>query len=92
MAMDAPDSPTEVTLRTRLYELDSAIDAARQEKDSVPKLASLAAQRQEVHDQLDILLPPGDMGYQHNEDRRRDKMDIDQVPIPVVGDSGGAGF
>ena len=29
------------------------------------------------------------MGHQHNEDRRLDKMDIDQVPIPVVGDSGG---
>ena len=92
MVMDAPDSPTEITLRKKLYELDSAIDAARQEKDSIPKLASLAAERQEVQDQLDILLPPGDMGYQHSEDRRLHKMDIDQVPIQVAGGRASAAF
>lgn len=84
--MEAPDSLTEVELRKKLYELDSALDAARQEADSVSKLASLAAERQAVQVQLDLLLPPGEMGYQRNDDDRLDKIDIDQVPIPIVGD------
>ena len=71
-------------MRKKLYELDSAIDAARQESDAVPKLAALAVQRQEVQDQLDILLPVGDLGYQRNEDRRLAKIDI--KPFPILRD------
>jgi hypothetical protein len=83
--MDKPDSATEADLRKRLYELDSALDTARLEDDSVPKLAALAAARQEVLDQLDLLLRPGDMGYQANPDKRLDKIDTDPIPILTDG-------
>ncbi len=83
--MKTPDSPTETQLRSQLYKLDSALDAARQESDSVPLLAALTAERQEVQDQLDLLLPPGEMGYQRNEDERHDKVDIDPIPILTDG-------
>ena len=76
--------PTEVALRRKLYEVDSASDAARQESDAIPRLAALASERQKIQDQLDILLPPNDMGYQGNQERFK-KQDNEHFPIPQIG-------
>ena len=62
------DSTTEAEteLRKELYELDSALELARQNPDSVFDLAALAAQRQEVQTQLDVLLPKDRWAIPHN--------------------------
>ena len=82
------ETATEPDLRKELYQIDLALDTARNEADSVPRLAALAHERQEVQAQLDLLLPAGDMGYQGNEDRVFPKVDIHFVPAPII--SGGA--
>ena len=59
------------------------------EADPVPRLTALTEERQEVMAQLDVLLPPGEMGYHQNEDREFARADIHFVPAPIT--SGGAG-
>lgn len=80
---------TERELRTRLFEVDTLVDEARANGDAV-RLAELASIREELADGLRALLPAdAELGTQHNPDKRLDMIDVDQIPVPIVGPGGG---
>jgi len=80
---------TEQELRVKLYEVESRLDEARAEGNSV-RLAELIPERDALADELRALLPEdAELGTQHNPDKRLDMIDVDQIPVPIVGPGGG---
>jgi len=80
---------TEQELRAKLFEIDTMLDTARGEGDT-GRVAELVPVRTELVNELRALLPAdAELGVQQNPDKRLDLIDIDQVPVPIVGPGGG---
>jgi hypothetical protein len=80
---------TEQELRAKLYEVESRLDEARAESDPV-RIAELIPACNELVDALRALLPDdAELGTQQNPHKRVDMIDVDQIPVPIVGPGGG---
>ncbi len=79
----------EAALRQRLFELDSAMDAARKDPDSAWQLGALAEERDAIKLRLQALDPPdADLGYQRRDDGFS-KVQSDGTFIASPGETGG---
>jgi hypothetical protein len=79
----------EQELRARLFEVESLLDEARAASDPA-RIAELIPARNELVDALRALLPgDAELGTQQNPDKRLDMIDVDQIPVPIVGPGGG---
>ena len=88
-AEDVSTSPDEAELRSRLYQLDCAMDEARRNPEKGDFFA-LAAEREEVLSDLRALDPPeASLGDQHNPEHVRGEPEV-RPPIPSPWESGGA--
>ena len=82
---------SEANLRTRLFEVERAMDQARVDPDGTARLGALAVERDEIRAELDALIPEdAELGYQGGE-RPYSKADHDGQFIPQIGESGGGG-
>ena len=87
--MSDPDADNEEQLRKRLFALDSAMDAARDDPDQASQLAALAEERDEIKARLQALDPSdADLGYQRSG-QQFSKVQTDGPVIVSPGESGG---
>lgn len=82
----------ETRLRARLFEVENAMDGAREHLDATALLAELAVERDEIRAKLDAMLPEdAELGYQGAE-RPFSKTDHDGKFMPRIGESGSGGL
>ncbi len=87
--MEETNGVDEAQLRKRLFELDTAMDAVRNDPGSSEQLGALAAERDAVKLRLQALDPADThLGYQRNEEQFS-KVESDGTFIASPGESGG---
>lgn len=87
-----PELDEEAQLRKRLFELETAMDAVRNDPDVAAELGVLAAERDTVMARIRDLDPAdAELGYQRNEEPFS-KVQHDGRFIPSPSESGASGL